>query len=197
MWEQCVRDAAADAQATGDVVAKTESLQVVYCQSWQYDDPAGRLADALGIDPGHRHYSGIGGTTPQVLVDDLAEAIVAGDLDVGIMCGAEALDTKRRLKKAGEKPAWSHKDPDPPPFPFEAPFHPAEVAHEVFQAYLTFPLWDVARRAHRGVHPVDYRRAIGELMAPMTEVAAANPYAWFPVERSADELVHPTADNRM
>jgi acetyl-CoA C-acetyltransferase len=34
-------------------------------------------------------------------------------------------------------------------------------------------------------------------MAPMTEVAAANPYAWFPVERSADDLVTPTAENRM
>jgi acetyl-CoA C-acetyltransferase len=197
MWERCVRDAAADAKAAEDVLAKVQSLQIVYCQSWQYDDAPGRLADALGIDPAHRLYSGIGGTTPQVLVDDLADAIVAGDLDVGVMCGAEALDTKRRMKKAGEKPAWSHKDPDPPPFPFEAPFHPAEVAHEVFQAYLTFPLWDVARRAHQGVDPVDYRRRIGELMAPMTRVAAANPYAWFPLERSAEELVHATPDNRM
>jgi acetyl-CoA C-acetyltransferase len=197
LWARCVRDAAADAQAEGDVLAKVGSLQIVYCQSWQYDDPAGRLADELGIDPAHRLYSGIGGTTPQVLVDDLAEAILAGDLDVGVMCGAEALDTKRRLKKAGEQPAWRFRDPEPPPFPFEAPFHPAEVAHEVFQAYLTFPLWDVARRAHQGVDPGEYRRRIGELMAPMTEVAAANPYAWFPVERDVDQLIEPTAENRM
>ena len=197
MWEQVVRDAAADAGATGDVLGAVGSLQVVYCQSWQYDDPPGRLATALGIDPAHRLYSGIGGTTPQALVNDLGTAILAGDLDVGVVCGAEALDTKRRLKKAGEKPAWSHRDPDPPPFPFEAPFHPAEVAHEVFQAYLTFPLWDVARRAHLGMEPVAYRRAIGELMAPMTRVAAANPHAWFPVERTAEDLVHATPENRM
>lgn len=197
LWERVVRDAAADAQATGDVLGRVGSLQVVYCQSWPYDDPPGRLAAALGIDPAHRLYSGIGGTTPQVLVNDLGTAILAGDLDVGVVCGAEALDTLRRLKKAGERPAWSHRDPEPPPFPFEAPFHPAEVAHEVFQAYLTFPLWDVARRAHLGVRPAEYRRRIGELMAPMTRVAAANPYAWFPVERRADELVTPTAENRM
>ncbi len=197
MWEQVVRAAADDAGASGDVLGSVGSLQVVYCQSWQYDDAPGRLAEALGIDPVHRLYSGIGGTTPQVLVNDLGSAIVAGDLDVGVVCGAEALDTKRRLKKAGEKPAWSHQDPDPPPFPFEAPFHPAEIAHEVFQAYLTFPLWDVARRAHLGIDPVAYRQAIGELMAPMTRVAAANPYAWFPVERSVEDLVHPTAENRM
>ena len=55
-----------------DVLGALDSLQIVYCQTWQYDDPVGRLADALGIDPRHRLYSGIGGTTPQVLVQDAA-----------------------------------------------------------------------------------------------------------------------------
>jgi len=197
MWEQTCRDAAADASAAGDVLAAVESLQIVYCQSWQYDNPAGRLGERLGIDPKHQFYSGIGGTTPQVLVDHAAEAIVDGDLDVAIVCGAEALDTVRRLKKNGEKPQWSYKDPERKPFPFEAPFHPAEIAHEVFQAYTTFALWDVARRAYLGTAPDEHRRRIGELFAPMTTIAAANPYAWFPVERSAEEIVTATPDNRM
>jgi len=197
MWDRMCREAAADASASGDVLQAVESLQIVYCQSWQYDDPAGRLSERLGIDPSHRYYSGIGGTTPQVLVDHAADAIVAGDLDVAIVCGAEALDTVRRLKKNGEKPQWSFKDPERKPFPFEAPFHPAEIAHEVFQAYTTFALWDVARRAHLGVAPDAYRESLGELFAPMTEVAAANPYAWFPVSRSATEVATATAENRM
>jgi len=197
MWEQTCRDAAADAQASGDVLQAVESLQIVYCQSWQYDDPPGRLCERLGIAPKHRYYSGIGGTTPQVLVDNAAEAIVNGELDVAIVCGAEALDTVRRLKKNGEKPQWSFKDPERKPFPFEAPFHPAEVAHEVFQAYTTFALWDVARRAHLGIEPDEYRRQFGELFAPMTRIAAANPYAWFPVERGAEEIITATPDNRM
>jgi acetyl-CoA C-acetyltransferase len=197
MWERTCVEAAADAHATGDVLQAVESLQIVYCQSWQYDDPPGRLSERLGIAPKHQFYSGIGGTTPQVLVDNAAEAIVSGEADVAIVCGAEALDTIRRLKKSGEKPQWSHKDPERKPFPFEAPFHPAEVAHEVFQAYTTFALWDVARRAHLGVAPDDYRQQIGELFSPMTTVAAANPYAWFPVERSADEIVTATPENRM
>ena len=103
----------------------------------------------------------------------------------------------RRAKKAGRRLPWSHRTPEKVRFPFEAPFHPAEVAHEVFQAWLTFPVFDVARRAHLGVKPDDYRQRLGRLMAPMTEVAAANPHAWFPVERAADELVTPTPANRM
>ena len=81
-----------------------------------------------------------------------------GDSDVAVVTGAEALDTQRRLKKAGERPAWSHRDPEQQPFPFEAPFHPAEIAHEVFQAWLTFAICDIARRARLGVEPDDVPR---------------------------------------
>ena len=197
LWQDVVRRAAADADAKGDVLGAAESLQIVYCQSWQYDDPPGRLADALGIAPRHRHYSGIGGTTPQVLVQNAGRAILDGDYDVAVITGAEALETLRQAKKAGERVQWSHRDPEKKPFPFEAPFHPAEVAHQVFQAWLTFAFWDVARRAHLGVAPDDYRRQCGELLAPMTNVAARNPYAWFREPRSVDELIRPTPDNRL
>ncbi len=199
MWDEVCRGAADDALPGhgGRVLGAADSLQVVYCMSWPYDRPIDRLADWLGIEPRHRLYSGIGGTTPQVLVQDAAEAILAGDLDLAVIAGAEALDTKRRAKKAGERLAWSHRDPAPPPFPFEAPFHPAEVAHEVFQAWLTFPVFDIARRARLGIAPDDHRNAIGELLAPFSEVAATNPHAWFPQRRTAEELSTPTPENRM
>jgi acetyl-CoA C-acetyltransferase len=199
VWSEVCRAAALDTGA-GDadrVLRAADSLQIVYCQTWPYDDPVARLAARLGIEPRHRLYSGIGGTTPQVLVQDAAAAIVRGEYDVAVITGAEALETRRQLKKRGERPQWSHRDPDRKPFPFEAPFHPAEVAHEVFQAWLTFAVWDVARRARLGVAPDDYRRRLGELLAPMTRVAARNPHAWFPQERSAEELITPTPQNRM
>ena len=37
---------------------------------------------------------------------------------------------------------------------------------------------------------------MGRLFAPFTEVAAKNPYAWFPKVRSAAELATVTPDNR-
>ena len=197
LWEQVCRAAADDTGRGQAVVQAAQSLQVVYCQSWPYDDPVGRLAERLGIAPGHRHYSGIGGTTPQVLVQTAAESILNGDYDVAVITGAEALETVRQLKKSGERAQWSFRDPERKPFPFEAPFHPAEVAHNVFQAWLTFPLFDVARRARLGVSPDAYRQALGRMMAPMTSVAAHNPYAWFRQERTADELVTATPANRM
>ena len=196
VWEQVVRDAAVDSGGRG-VLEAIDSFNVVHCQSWQYDDPAARLAERLGVECRHGHYSGMGGTTPQLLVQHLADVIASGDIDVGVVVGAEALATKRRLKKQGRRPDWSHPAIDRNPFPFEDPFHPAEMAHQVFQAWLTFPVWDIARRAHLGVAPDDYCRAIGELMAPLSEVAATNPYAWFPEARTAGALATPTPDNRL
>lgn len=199
MQAEVVRSAAADAVAHGDsdLLAAVDSLNVVYCMTWPYDDPVGRLAMELGMDPAHRHYSGIGGTVPQQLISGAAERILAGDSEVAVIVGAEALDTVRRLKKAGERPAWSHRHPQRQPFPFEAPFHPAEMAHDVFQAWLTFAVRDIARRAHLGTSPETYRAELGTLMAPMTDTAAANPHAWFPTARTAAELVDPTPENRV
>ena len=82
-----------------NVLPQIDSLQVVYCQSWPYDDPADRLAAALGASPRHRLYSGIGGTTPQDLVNRTAEAMQRGELDLALICSAEALATVRAAKK--------------------------------------------------------------------------------------------------
>jgi acetyl-CoA C-acetyltransferase len=195
MWEGASR-AAGDDAGTQRALAELDSVQIVYCQSWQYDDPPSRLAERLGASPKHRFYSGIGGTTPQVLVSDAATRILRGEADLALITGAEALETIRQLAKRGERPRWSHKHPSPPPFPFPDPFHPAEVAHEVFQAWLTFPVFDVSRRANTAA-PDEYRRRLGELLAPMTAIAARNPHAWFPNERSAEELITATPQNRM
>jgi acetyl-CoA C-acetyltransferase len=194
-WVEMATAAAADSGA-GDVLSRLDSVQIVYCQSWQYDDPVGRFCERIGASPRHSLYSGIGGTTPQVLIGDVAEAMLRGELDTALVVGAEALATKRALKKAGERPAWSFPPSERKPFPFEAMPHEAEIAHEVFQAWLTFPLFDVARRAHRDESLDAYTAGIGSMMAPMTDVAAKSPNAWFPVARSATELVTATADNR-
>jgi acetyl-CoA C-acetyltransferase len=189
-WAEALRQTRIDPKAI-------DSLDVLYCQSWPYDDPPGRLAEAVGADPKRLHYSGIGGTTPLVLLAEAAQRIRDHQADVCAIVGGEALATVRTLKKAGERPDWSHKDPKKKPFPFEAPFHPSEVAHQVFQAYTTFALREVAWRAHQGQSVSEHRDVIGRLFAPMTEVAVGNPHAWFPVARTASELMEVTEGNRV
>jgi acetyl-CoA C-acetyltransferase len=194
MWEHVANAAAIDARVALDAL---DSVQIVYCQTWQYDDAVTRLGERLKIDPKHRYYSGIGGTTTQQLVNTTAEAMLRGEMDLALITSAEALATQRAYKKRGERAVYSFKPDEKRPFPWESPPDPVEVAHEVFQAWLTFAVFDNARRAARGDKLDDYRSAIGEMLAPMTRVAAANPNAWFPTARTADEIVTPAPDNRM
>jgi len=198
MWEEVVRAAAGDSGAAG-VLDRLDSAQIVYCQSWPYDDPVGRLVDRIGggCAPRHRCYSGIGGTTPQVLVQEAAASILRGETDCALVTGAESLATVRNLKKAGDRPAWSFRDPEKKPFPFEAPFHPAEIAHEVFQAWLTFAVFDNAWRAAHGLRLEKHRAGLGEMWARFNAVAVKNPDAWFRTPRTAEEIAVPTAVNRM
>lgn len=185
------RAAAADAGCPA-ALSTLDSLQVVYCQSWQYDDPAGRLADRLGARPATARYSGLGGSVPLTLVGQTAADLVDGTSGLSLVVGAEALATLR----AHPDPAWSHPPDTPPPFPLT--LDRDEATHGIYQAYLTFALLDTARRAHRGQSVTDYRRELGELLAPLSDVAADDPeHAWFPLSRSAEEIVRPEPANRM
>ena len=194
MWEHVAHAAANDARVPLNAL---DSVQIVYCQTWQYDDAVARLSERLGVDPMHRYYSGIGGTTTQQLVNSTAEAMLRGEMDLALITSAEALATQRAYKKRGERAKYSFKPEDKRAFPWESPADPVEIAHEVFQAWLTFAVFDNARRAARGEKLDDYRDQIGEMLAPMTRVAAANPNAWFPTARDPEEIVSAAPDNRM
>ncbi len=191
MWEQLARSAAEDAGAP-DSLADLHSLRIVYCQAWEYDDPCARLADRLGADPRDRTYSGIGGSVPLILVGDAAGAMARGELDLALVVGGEALATRRHLAE----PRWSFAPDQPAPFPIT--LDRDEAANGIYQAYLTFALLDTARRAARGQSVAEHTVELGRLLAPLTEVAAAQPdHAWFPTARTAAELTTPTAANRM
>jgi acetyl-CoA C-acetyltransferase len=191
MWESAARTAAADA-GSPDAVREIESLQIVYCQSWEYDDPCGRLASRLGAEPSHRRYSGLGGSVPLRLVGDLAAAMGRGELELGLVVGAEALATRRHLAE----PPWSYAPAEPSPYPIVLERN--EVAHGIYQAYLTFALLDTARRARLGRTPAEHGDELGRLLAPMSAVAASDPeHAWFPIARDPVEITTASPANRM
>lgn len=197
MWEHVARAAADDAGPGATVLEQLDSLDIVYCQTWQYDDPTARLAEVIGAAPKRSNYSGIGGTTPQVLVQDTGARILEGETDLALVTGAEALATQRRYKKRGARYPYSFKPDERRPFPWEAPFDSSEVAHDFMQAWLTFAVFDNARRAHLGIPLPEYRIRLGRTMAALSKVAGSNPDAWFPIERNADEVIEAHPGNRM
>ena len=139
--------AAARRGPTG-LLEQLDSLQVVYCQTWQYDDAVARLAERLGVEPGapsllgHRRHD-----DPAARERDRRARCSRGELDLALITSAEALATQRPYKKRGERYPYSFRPAEKRPFPWESPLDPIEVAHEVFQAWLTFAVFDNARRA--------------------------------------------------
>lgn len=195
LWADVLGRAVDDAGSPG-LLDRIDGLQVVYCQSWDYDDPTGRLSTRLGITPRFRRYSGIGGTTPQVLVNGAAARLAAGQTTVEAVCMGEAIATVKRSWKDGGPPAWSYPPPVKVRFPFEAPQPPGEKAHAIQAAWLTFALRDIARRAARGIEPAQYRAELATMMSGLTEVAATNPYAWFPFTQDPAQVGEARPDNR-
>ncbi|MEU6717617.1 hypothetical protein ABZ897_39645 [Nonomuraea sp. NPDC046802] len=186
LWEEVARAAAADARLPVD---RLDSIQIVHTDSWQYDSPVGRLADRLGAAPRHRVYSKVGGTAPHLLIGAAAAEIAAGELDCAPITGAEALATRRAYRLAGEHAPWSHPASPKPPYGWERPPHPDELAHGLFLPVHTYPIMETARWAALGLTIEEEMRGRGRMMAPMTEVAAANPHAWRRTARTPGELV--------
>ncbi|MFE3455435.1 acetyl-CoA synthetase [Nonomuraea sp. NPDC059194] len=189
LWEAVARQALAEARLSG---ARLDSVQIVYSDSWQYDDPVARLAGRLGADPRHRAYSRVGGTVPHLLIGEAAGRIAAGEMDAALVVGGEALATRRAYRKAGERVRWSHPADPKPPYGWERGPHEAELAHELFLPVHTYAIMETAR----GEDIARERAARGALFAPFTEVAAVNPHAWHRTVATPEELVTPGPGNR-
>jgi acetyl-CoA C-acetyltransferase len=162
------------------------------------NNPPRAVARRIGANPRNAIYSVVGGQTPQALVTEMAERITAGELEVVLLGGAESIKTQRNASRAGIKLDWSEHDEgtqeDRKPGAF---FMSAqELQHGIGIPTNTYPLFENAMRGHLGNSIADHMPVMGKLFAPFTEIAAQNPYSYYPTQRSAAELVTPSAENR-
>src|ERR1700722_2704817 len=156
-------------------------------------NPPQALAKAFGATPRYAPYTYMGGNTPQQLISALCARIAAGESDFALAVGAEFLGSLGKRLAAGASFDDFETDPeaaDPERFGDGRPgVTPQEAAHWLNAPISTYPLFENAFRAHQGQSVAEHQRQLGELFAPFTKVAAANPEAWFPTERSAEELI--------
>jgi acetyl-CoA C-acetyltransferase len=164
----------------------------------EYTNLPRSLANRIGAEPRELIYPPVGGNTPQMMVNRLAERIANGEADVALIAGCEPLRTQARAAKAGVKLEWGEDTGDAPdPLEKDKPMISRhEMAHGIVMPVSVYPLFENAVGHHYGRTPLEHRAAIGRLMAPFTRVAAANPFSGLPIERTPDELITPTDDNR-
>jgi acetyl-CoA C-acetyltransferase len=162
------------------------------------------VAHRLGARPARAILEVVGGQGPQHVISELAAQIAAGGADVALVFGSDATSTLRHFSSAAsdaaDKPDFTETvdgDLEDRGTGIEKFISRYTVSHGLTSAPIQYALLENARRAQTGLGPAEYRRRMGELFAPFTTVAAHNPFAASPVERTVAELTTVTEDNRM
>jgi acetyl-CoA C-acetyltransferase len=157
------------------------------------------IMQRLGHQPQRAVLDVAGGQSPQKLVIEFAESIAAGNAQCVLLAGAEAMSTQRYLMSQGRKPDWSETvagSLEDRGYGIEGILTEDLIRHQLLNAISGYALFDNARRAKLGISRADYRRAIGELFAPFSQLAAHNPYATAPKAYSPEELATISERNR-
>jgi len=194
------RRALADSGAGTRLAAHVDTLAVVRLfehslpDSAMWPNPFGSsnnvprsVAKRLGLDPRHAIYAEVGGQSPQRLVNTLAERIYAGEVRVALLTGAEAIATIRDAGRRGIELDWREEvdgeiEDRSAVTPFVTPY---EMRHGIAWPIHAYALFEQVRRRERGLSLDACRADIARLFEPFSAVAAANPYAQFPVAHDA------------
>jgi acetyl-CoA C-acetyltransferase len=188
---------AAEDAGSRDLIWKIDSLQVVNLLTWQYPDAPGLLAEKLGIAPPHQVYTAVGGNTPQMLVNQASEAIVNGEIKFALLAGAEAGATRSMARKQNARLPWEIRGtPEKVVGDTRVGFNDAEARHGAVAPIRVYPLFENAIRAHLGQTIEEHQHYVARLCSRFTQVAAKNPYAWFPTACTPEEVETISPENR-
>jgi len=199
LLEDAARAAEADAGAL--LLERTDIVAVVHMVSWPYADPGAFLARRLGIAPKTTAVSTVGGNSPQLLVDEMAERIQRGQCDVVLIGGAESMHARWRARREPRVELMWETGDDAPCAWVIGDDRPGssdeEMRHGAVAPTMVYPLFETALRADAGRTIEEHQRHVSELWSKFSTVAAGNPNAWSQTEYSPEEIRTVGPDNRM
>ncbi|MDY6808735.1 MAG: acetyl-CoA acetyltransferase [Actinomycetota bacterium] len=161
------------------------------------------VAKRIGIDPRSAVLGVTGGQTPQSLLTEFAGTIAAGRSSAVLLFGAEVMSTVRHLMATtadDARPDFTEQvggQLDDRGFDIAGLTTHQEAKHGLLSPVAQYAVLENARRHRIGLPRDRYSVTMGELFAPMSQVAAENPHAAAPTARSARELVTVSETNRV
>lgn len=208
--ELMVRASEAAAKDTGGAgVLEAVQRVAVPRGTWSYTDPARIVASRIGASGATTHLVDLG-IPQQTLINEALSAILAGELDVVLVVGAEA---KARAARAAKRSSAANAEgianmfrraapgddeaseidqrgaaPDVHQIPEGEIIANAEIDAGLFAPVEQYALMESALRAADGISIDAHRREIAELWSRFNAVARTNPEAAFPAEMTADAL---------
>jgi len=189
------RAAGAALDDAGGIEGAIDRVSVVNMLSRVGPAPATDLAARLGIAGATCEATVVGGNTPQALVNRAAVDISAGRISGTLIAGAEAM----RSARTGEKvPSGGKADEaDPVLGQDRLGVGESEMSVGLLVPAHIYAMVDSAVAHREGRTGAEHRKALGDLMAPFTEVAAKHPWAWFPEPLNAASIAEVTEANRV
>jgi acetyl-CoA C-acetyltransferase len=192
--------AAADVDAGGGFLAQVESLGVEDQMSWEvvaWPNPekiTPYLVEALAIKPKFAYATEMpGGDGPVQLINDAANRIGSGEIEVAAVVGAEALRTaaKRAAAKAASAPPNAMRENA------EKTTKPYLKTYGLMTPTDVYPLYESGTRAAWGQTLEQAQAETGILWSGYSRAAAENPAAWIQKFHAPEQITTPTPDNRM
>ena len=197
---EAARRAVTDAGAGDAALMGVDAIHIVSLLSWRYRDPGLLVAERVGATPRDTSLSGMGGNSPQSLVNQTCLDIQAGRADLVLLGGAEAWRTRMGARAANGELDWTVQGEDVPkarPSTADVAMSaPGEQARGVVMPVQVYPIFEQAFRIGLGRSVADHLVATSELWSGFSEVASTNPHAWIQRHYSAEEIRTPSAENR-
>lgn len=154
------------------------------------NNPPESVARRIGATPVQRIYSNSGGTEPLQIMMELLQGIARGETKLALLTGAEAIANQRFAVRNGYAADWREE--------FDTPldkreYHKRFASKAEMSSGLNLPVHYYAlienSQAHQMGHTLQqHQHYMGQLLAPFSNVAAANPFSQSPVSYTTQAL---------
>jgi acetyl-CoA C-acetyltransferase len=182
----------ADSDAGGGWLDRADTLDVVAQLSFpEFADASAPLAHMLEIAPRHCAQTRYPmGDSPVALLDAAAKRIAAGDAEICVVAGGEALRTAAK-RAAGKRDAVRDSATQA-----TRATRPGRERYGIIAPTDVYPLYENACRAAWGQSFAEAQHESAAIWARFSEVAAQNEAAWLREAREAHEILTVTPNNR-
>jgi len=207
MAGQAARRALEDAGFSGDQISSIACVRTFSDSTPLYASPFGgpnkfplAVAHRIGAKPKRAIYDVLGGQSPQTLVAETAQYLMENPDAVSLICGGEAIANMKAAQRAGKALDWSEtydgEIEDRGPFQGKMIASPMGLSHGLMDAMSYYGFIETARRIKAGRSLTRHQKHMAELIAPMSAIAASNPYSMFDRSYRVDEIAKLGDENR-
>jgi acetyl-CoA C-acetyltransferase len=165
---------------------------------WRYENPARFVAEQIGASGAETVGTLYGGNQVQAVINRTAVSILAGELDLVLITGAENGYTAAKARKNGIKlPSTATPGTYDVLIGSQKPEHHVnEIAKGIRTAIQVYPIYENAIRHHRGETLDGHLERVSALWSRFNDVAQRNPHAWIHDNVTAEEIRTPSPTNR-